>query len=108
MKGWQHDCYVLTMPKATTTDINTIRPRRVLRKMPPKEDYAPLLVKNRYGSNANSKPQVRKVAPSNGSNEAAQRTYAIILSGGVNKNSNYERYWNDCSFIYQTLSLIHI
>lgn len=22
MKGWQHDCYVLTIPKATTTDIN--------------------------------------------------------------------------------------
>ena len=21
----------------------------------------------------------------------------------MNKNSNYERYWNDCSFIYQTL-----
>lgn len=103
MKGWQHDCYVLTIPKATTTDINTIRPRKVLRKMPPKEDYAPLLVKNRYGSNANSKPQVRKAASSNGSNEVAQRTYAIILSGGVNKNSNYERYWNDCSFIYQTL-----
>lgn len=41
MKGWQHDCYVLTIPKATTTDINTIRPRKVLRKMPPKEDYAP-------------------------------------------------------------------
>lgn len=103
MKGWQHDCYVLTIPKATTTDINTIRPRSVLRKMPPLEDYAPLLVKNRYGSNANSKPQVRKAVSSNGSNEAAQRTYAIILSGGVNKNSNYERYWNDCSFIYQTL-----
>lgn len=103
MKGWQHDCYVLTIPKATRKDINTIRPRKVLRKMPPKEDYAPLLVKNRYGSNANSKPHVRKAASSNGSNEVAQRTYAIILSGGVNKNSNYERYWNDCSFIYQTL-----
>ncbi len=103
MKGWQHDCYVLTIPKSTTVDINAIIPRMVSRKMPPQEDYAPLLVKNRYGSNANSKPQVRKATSSNGNNEAAQRTYAIILSGGVNKNSNYERYWNDCSFIYQTL-----
>lgn len=40
---------------------------------------------------------------SNATATAAQRTYAIILSGGVNKLSNYERYWNDCSFIYQTL-----
>lgn len=103
MKGWQHDCYVLTIPKSTTADINTLVPRKESRKMPPQEDYDPLLVKNRYGSNANSKPQVRKTASSNGNNEAAQRTYAIILSGGVNKNSNYERYWNDCSFIYQTL-----
>lgn len=45
----------------------------------------PSTCQNRYGSNANSKPQVRKAASSNGSNEVAQRTYAIILSGGVNK-----------------------
>lgn len=103
MKGWQHDCYVLIIPKYTTLDINTIIPNKVSMKMPPQEDYDPLLVKNRYGSNANLKPQVEKSTSSNGNNEAAQRTYAIILSGGVNKNSNYERYWNDCSFIYQTL-----
>ena len=103
MKGWQHDCYVLTIPKATTTDINTIRPRKLLRKMPPKENYAPLLVKNRYGSNANTKPLVKKAVSSNSNNVTAQRTYAIILSGGINKNANHERYWNDCSFIYQTL-----
>lgn len=103
MKGWQHDCYVLTIPKATTTDINTIRPRKLLRKMPPKVDYAPLLVKNRYGSNANTKPLVKKAVSSNSNNVTAQRTYAIILSGGINKNANHERYWNDCSFIYQTL-----
>lgn len=29
--------------------------------------------------------------------------YAIIISGGLNSNYNYERYWNDCSFIYTTL-----
>ena len=27
----------------------------------------------------------------------------MIISGGYNKYSNYGRYWNDCSFIYQTL-----
>ena len=103
MKGWQHDCYILTIPKSTTSNISAIVPKKELRKMPPAEDYAPLSVKNRYGVNANSKPQVRKVSSTNGVNDAAQRTYAIILSGGINKNSNYERYWNDCSFIYQTL-----
>lgn len=33
----------------------------------------------------------------------ANKVHAIILSGGVSKYSNYIRYWNDCSFIYQTL-----
>lgn len=88
MKGWQHDCYILTIPKSTTSNISAIVPKKEFRKMPPSEDYAPLSVKNRYGVNANSKPQVRKVSSTNGVNDAAQRTYAIILSGGVNKNSN--------------------
>ena len=37
-------------------------------------------------------------------NAFAANTYAVILSGGKNKNSNNARYWNDCSFIYQTLT----
>lgn len=103
MKGWQHDCYVLTIPKTSTASVSNIVPRSVSRKTPPSEDYEPLLVKDRYGTNANSKPIVKKLSLANTNNEVSQRTYAIILSGGINKNSNYERYWNDCSFVYQTL-----
>ncbi len=33
----------------------------------------------------------------------ANERYAVILSGGGNPTSNYERYWNDCSFIYKVL-----
>ena len=32
------------------------------------------------------------------------RVHAIIISGGMNKLMNHERYWNDCSFLYRTLS----
>lgn len=104
MKGWEHDCYVLTIPKTITTSVNTAVPsNKVLRKLPPSGNFIPLLVKNRYGNNANSKPAVKKVSQSNADQAASQRTYAIILSGGISKMSNYERYWNDCSFIYQTL-----
>lgn len=102
-KGWQHDCYILTIPKSTTKNVNAISPTKEQRNSPPQEDYSPLLVKNRYGSNASSKPQVKKAMSSNQDNSVSNRTYAIILSGGINKNANYERYWNDCSFIYQTL-----
>jgi hypothetical protein len=31
------------------------------------------------------------------------KAYAVIISGGASKYSNYVRYWNDCSYIYKTL-----
>ena len=30
--------------------------------------------------------------------------YAVIISGGWNKDNNYPRYWNDCQYIYQRLT----
>ena len=42
-----------------------------------------------------------KVSPKNIT--TANNEYAVIISGGWNKENNYERYWNDCSFIYSTL-----
>ena len=32
--------------------------------------------------------------------------YAVIISGGTTKFSNFKRYWNDCSAIYS--ALIHV
>lgn len=105
MKGWEHECYTLKIPKTLMTGSSgtlVIKPTPL--KLPPSGYYVPLSVKNRYGTNASSKPTVAKVSQSNDAQTAAQRTYAIILSGGVSRMSNYERYWNDCSFIYQTLT----
>lgn len=34
---------------------------------------------------------------------AATHQYAIIISGGLNRNYNYSRYWNDCSYIYRVM-----
>ena len=109
MKGWQHDCYVLTVPKFTNSNGLILTPTMQYLTVPPSENYVPLLVQNRYGSNSNSKPVVAQNnanGPDNvGDSSIAQsRTYAVILSGGINPLCNYERYWNDCSFIYQTLS----
>ncbi len=104
MKGWEHECYTLTIPKTITTTVSSAAPSgKVLRSLPPSGNYVPLSVKNRYGNNANSKPVVTKVRISDTDNSAAQRTYAIIVNGYYNRLANYERYWNDCSFIYQTL-----
>ena len=102
MKGWQHDTYIVSIPKSIGVN-DVVVPNKVLQKSPRFGNYTPLLVKNRYGSNANSKPRVAKSSSSNAANPVASRTYAVILSGGASPIYNYERYWNDCSFVYQTL-----
>lgn len=33
-----------------------------------------------------------------------EHLYAVLINGGRNKLTNHERYWNDCSFLYRTLS----
>lgn len=35
--------------------------------------------------------------------EATGRVHAVIISGGMNKLMNHERYWNDYAFLYRTL-----
>ena len=103
MKGWKHDCYMVYIPMETF-DIDAYNPTVHYMDIPPIGKYTPLSVKNRYGNKANSKPLVSKSANNRTEDlESARRTYAIIISGGVNAVYNYERYWNDCSFIYQTL-----
>ena len=103
MRGWEHDCYLISVdkqaplfPKVLTVSIDSLR-------TPPSGNYIPVSVKNRYGDKSSSKPAVRKQTLTNDASIAAQRTYAIILNGGISLLSNHERYWNDCSFIYQTL-----
>lgn len=95
MKGWQHDTYIVSIPKSIGVN-DVIVPNKVLQKTPLFGNYIPLLVKNRYGSNANSKPRVAKPSSANAANPVASRTYAVILSGGASPIYNYERYWNDC------------
>lgn len=104
MKGWKHDCYIAKIPKNPSIQGTLPTPPKLIANgLPPAGSYKPLSVKNRYGTNSNSKPSVPKTTVLNESKETAKRTYAVILSGGISPISNYERYWNDCSFIYQTL-----
>ncbi|WP_337948897.1 PepSY domain-containing protein, partial [Prevotella pectinovora] len=84
MKGWEHDCFILGIPKSTCGSIDEIVPNIKRMSMPPNDKFTPLLVKNRYGNNVNLKPQVKKSNSTNEVPEVAQRTYAIIISGGGN------------------------
>ena len=100
-RGWAHDCYRATVPKKTH-QIGTVEVTKQPLRFPPSSELTPVSIVTQQNIDSKHKPIVRK--PSTLDNiEVANRTYAIILSGGVNKNANSERYWNDCSFIYQTL-----
>lgn len=102
MKGWEHDCCLYSFSTTTPPPFNKIPTKQTLR-MPPNDILSPLDVTNRYGNSATEKPNVASANISTPEIDVAEHTYAIILSGGGNINSNHERYWNDCSFIYQTL-----
>ena len=114
MKGWGHNCSVYFIPKNITVDkgvstISAITPTKIEHFMYPPAQYSKFLtpweVKNRYGNNAGIQLKVpMSTNLENSESEVAKRTYAIILSGGITPSSNYMRYWNDCSYIYQTLT----
>lgn len=101
-KGWSHTCCKVSISNKSGVFIQ--KPTITYLTMPPLNvELEPIDVKNRYGANAGLKLRVPKQTNTNEISEAAEHTYALILSGGWNKYSNKGRYWNDCSFIYQSL-----
>jgi len=101
--NWSHPCrYVF---------VNIYNGELVLnhRSSPPLTDNMQSLV----SYNMNSSPQIlfnikKKQLPSKSQSVFPyEHEYAVIISGGGNANFNYERYWNDCSAIYQTLINIY-
>lgn len=103
MKGWMHDAYVVTIPNTVQEGYDIECETAIIHNIP-NGNFQPISIKNRYGDKVSSKPTVKTSNLPNASTSVAQRTFAVIISGGINKVSNHERYWNDCSFIYQTLS----
>ena len=99
-KGWKHDCYIIEISK---TDNKIIR-KELLQEPILEGDFIPLQINNRTYSASSKKPIIRKKLLTSEEEEQSKHIYAIILSGGISKYFNHERYWNDCSFIYQTLT----
>lgn len=98
--GWEHPCKYVYLPRKRSSP----NCYEVVDSVCPPADVflEPVAISNRYGENAAMKPSVPKVQ-TRGANPAAGHTYAVILNGGMTLTANSERYWNDCSFIYQTL-----
>lgn len=95
--GWEHPCtYVYAKDGSRIigdfTVVDSVCPPSDIRLIP-------------VHKNNNVPEDTVKVRVAKGPENAfAANTYAVILSGGKNKNCNNARYWNDCSFIYQTLT----
>ena len=109
-KGWRHNCSLYAVPKVVPSnyDLDDIPVEYERLSMPPSQyDLMPYNIGNSLRNNASLQIRVPYFHEINSgdsiTNEAAEHTYALILSGGYNKYSNYGRYWNDCSYIYQTL-----
>ena len=101
--GWEHPCKHVYINISGVTSQNPAIVKDDKRPLGNKT-LKPIHVKNRYGANSKKKHHVKKnnsLSPVE--LKCASHTYAVILSGGINKDSNDETYWNDCSFIYQTL-----
>mgnify|MGYP005751976905 FL=1 len=102
--GWEHPCKHLYCRAASPLfSADTLIVYDGMRPLPD-ADLIPLSVKDRYGAKSKLKAKVAKLQVNAGNqNKFSGNTYAVILSGGMNKDANEERYWNDCSFLYQTL-----
>lgn len=98
LMGWEHPCTYLYVGKTKNFGGGLVYSKVSAMRPSGKINLTPISVKNRT-----PRAPLNIKVPRNNSNMVNSKTYAVILSGGINKYSNYERYWNDCSFIYQTL-----
>ena len=113
--NWEHECYVLKYPKQFEGAVESISPEVTRQNLPPEfpDGLSPLEVSfNQFPLQQD--PMIIEESPvpftSHVSHRTCCKTHALILSGGIDPSWNYYRYWNDCAFIYQTLSkhyLIH-
>ena len=55
LKGWEHDCYIVRVVKQIRVNLFPTAQTEKFR-LPPKGNFLPLEVKNRYGVKANLKP----------------------------------------------------
>lgn len=102
--GWTHECSYVFVPTEYADDYELYEnTRRLTFNMPLASDldYNPYDVKDRY-SGSNSAGNLY-IGGATKSPKQSAHTYALIVSGGVSKNMNHERYWNDCSYLYRVL-----
>jgi len=103
--NWEHDCYYVFVDRATGAM------ERIAAMTPPAQQARLVEITN---GRDNPPPGMSEAMhtwlrerlaglPKPPARERGQ-AYAFILSGGANQGNNHIRYWNDCAFIYTTLT----
>lgn len=96
-ESWEHECrYVFV--NAATGKYEVQNKRR-----PPLFEHMKSLVTPKVTSLQAELFNFDELANMKFTASTATHDYAVIISGGMNRESNWERYWNDCSAIYSTL-----
>lgn len=107
--GWEHECYRVSVPKHVFGNIADVKPKKELHSLPPIGDYTHIELSSRHAYKEDVYKEIEDDAVSRfdagglGDADVANRTYVVIISGGINVYANYERYWNDCSYLYRVL-----
>ena len=100
LANWEHPCrYIFVNVK--TGDYELLSKRR-----PPLEEMEELISfcpSEKQQKALSLKSAQQSSLLTNPLGLPSMHNYAVIISGGINKYSNYIRYWNDCSDIYTTL-----
>lgn len=103
LANWEHLCYTYSVKRTLGADEILEATNEQVRKLPPSFRIRPHNLKDRFKNAPKYKAVVNELPQEMIDNQVAERTYAVILSGGIFKYSNAQRYWEDCSFIYKTL-----
>jgi hypothetical protein len=103
LKGWAHNCSHYYVPM-NIDDNATLTYTKITSTMP-RADLT-WNVQQCYTNPAGAREflDLDTIALNQQQTNMIGHVYAVILSGGYSKFANYVRYWNDCSFIYQTLT----
>lgn len=96
--NWEHACrYVLVSQTGAITVAEATTPPKNL------DAYTELTPRPVSSGQAGGATAPTVTSPAAKAATDASHRYAVIISGGADKSSNYPRYWNDCSFFFKTL-----
>lgn len=102
---WEHECFTYKVLRSASS-LSSVSPmEETLLYMPPSCELKPVSVTHRKKS-SHKTPTAFSYNPKKANNKFSEKIHALIISGGGGKvgRGNEEAFWNDCSFIYKTLT----